>query len=174
LPYADRAFDAVLSTYALEHSVNPAQMLREMVRVVRPGGRIVLLGPTWDFPFWFPSSLQSKAGDFMWRCQFTLSRFAGQLAGVLFGRLPFLIVEEPDAFAFPFVIDSDAVYIAWSYEIIRLLCLSGCHLKFAEVDTRLLGSNPLVRLLKRLLRILPMYRYSGSTVLLVFERGEAV
>jgi len=37
LPFADRSFDAVLSTYALEHSVNPAQMLREMVRVVKPG-----------------------------------------------------------------------------------------------------------------------------------------
>src|SRR5208282_2896318 len=95
LPFADRSFDALLSTYALEHSVNPVQMLREMVRVVRPGGRIVLLGPTWDFPFWFPSSWQSKTGSLIWRCQFTLSRSAGQLAAVLFGCLPFLIVEEP-------------------------------------------------------------------------------
>lgn len=174
LPFADNAFDAVLSTYALEHAANPSTMLQEMVRVVRPGGRIVLLGPTWDFPFWFPNSLQSRAGSLIWRCQFTLSRFAGQLAGVLFGRLPFLIVEEPDAFVLPFVVDSDAVYIAWSYEIIRLLQRSGCHLEFAEVDDQLLGSNPLIRLFKRLLRILPMYRYAGSTVLLVFERGEAL
>src|SRR6266513_87936 len=174
LPFADRSFDAVLSTYALEHSVNPVQMLSEMIRVVCPGGRIVLLGPCWDFPFWFPNSLQSKTGSFIWRCQFTLSRLAGQFAAVLFDRLPFLIVEEPDAFAFPFVVDADAVYIAWSYEIIRLLNRSGCRLQCAEVDTQLLGSNPFVRLLKRVLMILPMYRYAGSTVLLVFDRGDAV
>jgi SAM-dependent methyltransferase len=174
LPSADRSFDAVLCTYALEHSVNPVQTLREIVRVVRSGGRIVLVGPTWDFPFWFPSSLQSKGGNLSWRCRFTLSRFVGQSAAVLFGRLPFLVLEEPDAFTFPFVIDSDAVYIAWSYEIIELLKRSGCRLIFGEVDTQLLGSNPFVRLLKRLLVLLPMYRHAGSTVLLVFERGCAI
>src|SRR5215475_4758892 len=71
LPFADASVDAVLSTYALEHSTDPIQMLSEMVRVVRPGGRIVLLGPAWDFPFWFPNSLSSKAKNRFWLLKYT-------------------------------------------------------------------------------------------------------
>jgi len=60
LPFGDESFDATISTFALEHCVNPVRMLHEMRRVVRPGGRIVLLRPSWDLPFWYPNSVQSK------------------------------------------------------------------------------------------------------------------
>ena len=59
LPFGDESFDATISTFALEHCVDPKQMLQEMRRVVRPGGRIVLLGPSWDLPFWYPNALRS-------------------------------------------------------------------------------------------------------------------
>lgn len=44
LPFAGESFDATISTFALEHCVNPVQMLQEMHRVVRPGGRIAATG----------------------------------------------------------------------------------------------------------------------------------
>jgi SAM-dependent methyltransferase len=170
LPFADSSFDVVYSTYALEHSVNPVQMLREMVRTVRPRGRIILLGPTWDFPFWFPNALRSKAGSFIWRCGYTLKRFTGQLGAALLGKLPFLIVQEPDAFALPFVHDSDAVYVVWSFEVVLQMERIGCRLVHWEVDSQLLGERPLVRAIKRLLMLLPLYSRAGSTALLVFEK----
>ena len=42
LELADASVDAVLSVYALRHFPNPRQALREMLRVVRPGGRAVV------------------------------------------------------------------------------------------------------------------------------------
>lgn len=38
LPFADAAFDAVLSTGLLEHFQNPVSVVAEMTRVLRPGG----------------------------------------------------------------------------------------------------------------------------------------
>lgn len=43
LPFADCAFDAVMSAHMLEHLSDPAQGLREMVRVLRPGAPLVLV-----------------------------------------------------------------------------------------------------------------------------------
>jgi hypothetical protein len=86
------------------------------------------------------------------------------------GDLPFLRVEEPDAFHGEFVYDADAVYVVWTYEVARHMELLGCRLVHGEVDDRMWGTNTIVRLLKRLLYLLPIYRYAGSTVLLVFER----
>jgi SAM-dependent methyltransferase len=42
LPYSDGQFEIVISRYSLHHFIDPASVLREMVRVLRPGGRIVL------------------------------------------------------------------------------------------------------------------------------------
>ncbi|MBZ5700733.1 MAG: class I SAM-dependent methyltransferase [Acidobacteriia bacterium] len=170
LPFADASFDAAISTFALEHAVRPVQMLQEMCRVVRPGGRVVLLGPSWDLPFWYPNALQSKVAKPGWRRSYTWKRVLGQLGGWLFGRLPFLIIEEPDALSLPFVYDADAVYVVWSYEVIRQMRRWGLRLVHGEVDDRMLGFSAPVRLLKRLLYLLPPYRFAGSTVLLVFER----
>lgn len=48
LPLADASFDACRVERTLQHLVEPARAAREMVRVVRPGGRVVALEPDWD------------------------------------------------------------------------------------------------------------------------------
>ncbi|GAA2499912.1 demethylmenaquinone methyltransferase [Streptomyces thermolineatus] len=50
LPFADDAFDAVTISFALRNVHDPDAALREMLRVTRPGGRIVVCEfshPTW-------------------------------------------------------------------------------------------------------------------------------
>lgn len=45
LPFADASFDAVGSFTVLEHVADPDAVLREMARVLKPGGRIVIACP---------------------------------------------------------------------------------------------------------------------------------
>ncbi|HEY1536785.1 MAG TPA: class I SAM-dependent methyltransferase [Polyangiaceae bacterium] len=45
LPFADGEFDTVLSVQTLEHTPEPQALLREMARVLRPGGVLLLTAP---------------------------------------------------------------------------------------------------------------------------------
>src|SRR5688572_13713504 len=45
LPFADGAFDAVVSLEGIEHLLSPARCLAEFCRILRPGGRLVLTTP---------------------------------------------------------------------------------------------------------------------------------
>ncbi|MGD8405162.1 MAG: methyltransferase domain-containing protein [Anaerolineales bacterium] len=51
LPLPSGTFDLILSHEVLEHVQDDAQAVREMVRVLRPGGRIVLFVPNRGYPF---------------------------------------------------------------------------------------------------------------------------
>jgi SAM-dependent methyltransferase len=51
LPLPSDAFDLVLSHEVLEHVQDDTLAVREMVRVLRPGGRIVLFVPNRGYPF---------------------------------------------------------------------------------------------------------------------------
>jgi SAM-dependent methyltransferase len=51
LPYPTSAFDAVLSHEVIEHVADDRQAAREMLRVLRPGGRVILFCPNRLYPF---------------------------------------------------------------------------------------------------------------------------
>ncbi|HNT74206.1 MAG TPA: class I SAM-dependent methyltransferase [Anaerolineae bacterium] len=50
LPFAKGAFDLVVASWVLEHLPRPAQTLREIARILRPGGRLVFLTPNARHP----------------------------------------------------------------------------------------------------------------------------
>ena len=56
LPFDDGEFDSALAERVLQHVEDPAAVLREMRRVIRPGGMVVLAEPDWG-------SLSVDAGD---------------------------------------------------------------------------------------------------------------
>ncbi len=55
LPFADASFDHVVCSEVLEHIPGDAQAMRELARVLKPGGTLVVTVPAADFPFgWDP------------------------------------------------------------------------------------------------------------------------
>lgn len=51
LPFAQDSFDLILSNEVLEHVQDDQQAVREIVRTLRPGGRLVLFCPNRGYPF---------------------------------------------------------------------------------------------------------------------------
>ncbi len=45
LPFSDKTFDAALNIVVLEHTKNPQQVICELSRTLRPGGRLLLVAP---------------------------------------------------------------------------------------------------------------------------------
>jgi SAM-dependent methyltransferase len=69
LPFVSEHFDMVISRSVVEHLDDPAQVFREFCRVVRPGGKIVIITPNkYDYvsliavitPYWLHRSLVSR------------------------------------------------------------------------------------------------------------------
>jgi arsenite methyltransferase len=52
LPYADADFDVVVSTQVYEYVQDIAGALSELARVLRPGGRALVLDTDWDSIVW--------------------------------------------------------------------------------------------------------------------------
>lgn len=48
LPFADGSFDLVLTSEVLEHILEPENMLLEICRVLKPGGRCIITTPNWQ------------------------------------------------------------------------------------------------------------------------------
>ena len=53
LPFVSDTFDGVRTDRVLQHTRDPAAVIREMTRVLRKGGRLVVFEPDWDsFGIW--------------------------------------------------------------------------------------------------------------------------
>lgn len=62
LPFADASFDVVISSECIEHTLDPAAALREISRVARPGGLIVVTTPNhlWHFAVTIAEALRLR------------------------------------------------------------------------------------------------------------------
>jgi SAM-dependent methyltransferase len=165
----DESFDVVIGTCALEHFFFPQMGLREMHRVARSRGRIILFGPCWDLPYWFPPSVKRRMSSWKSRLRYTTSRLTGQIWGWLSGRLPFHCVEEPEVLTESFKCDEDAVYVVWVYEVLAYMQKLGFRCTHLAIYDKFLGRNALIRSIKRLLYLLPIYKCGGA-FLALFEK----
>lgn len=77
LPFLAEQFDAVLCTQVLEHILDDVQALREMARVLRPGGRAVIAVPVLPPPV--TVELDTEKGGGHVRHGYTLSELCDKL-----------------------------------------------------------------------------------------------
>src|SRR5579859_2038451 len=54
-PYPDHSFDAVILSEILEHIEDDVRGLREVFRVLKPGGVVAITVPNANYPFWWDS-----------------------------------------------------------------------------------------------------------------------
>jgi ubiquinone/menaquinone biosynthesis C-methylase UbiE len=49
LPFARNSFDSIICTMSFHHYLDPQKAVREMARVLKPGGKVCIVDPTADF-----------------------------------------------------------------------------------------------------------------------------
>ena len=145
IPFGDVSFDLCFSLYVLEHFVYPERALTEMLRILKPGGRLVLVFPDFAASGRFPSQFfgfsVGKAADKIKHHQWLDalvsvydSRFnlpsALSKAATKFG--PFPVNLAPLCLYYPDVMaaDIDAVYIASKAEVHGWAVNYGCQVEY--------------------------------------------
>jgi demethylmenaquinone methyltransferase/2-methoxy-6-polyprenyl-1,4-benzoquinol methylase len=95
LPFRDSSFDALAFTYLLRYVPGPGQMLRELARVIRPGGRMVslefLVPPNRFWRFWwclYTRTLLPVAGGLGGRAWIDVGSFLGPSISEHYRRYP--------------------------------------------------------------------------------------
>lgn len=136
LPYDNEKFDLVFSTFVIEHSTNPSALLEECKRILKPGGKLLILCP--DFlgagrmssqrtGFSKGNSTQKlKAGKYL---DALVTLFDNRIrvpfhCFVLKLKMktpPFYINITPTVFEDEFTPDVDAVYVTYKKEMIEFL-----------------------------------------------------
>lgn len=144
IPYADGSFDIVLANTVLEHMPDPGTVMREMCRVTRPGGLVMVTGPNliaigpslaglfrcWSHrPLlelffrhqgmpWFPfgTTIPERLGILAGNC----CRWLRKLGS----RSPLFEFRRPDLCP-PFHADNDAIYLCNPLDVTRFLSEAG-------------------------------------------------
>lgn len=173
LPFADAHFDAVISTYAIEHFPDPRSALDEMVRVCRPGGRLALIAPAWEEPAAHPPSLRRHLRSTAFRRRYVVGRMLRYAWMILNPHAAFFrtypdIAIDPDAYDS----DDDAVYPVSVREVVNYLRRLGCkpvHVQTVVRTYRTPAWRHIVYNARTWILDLPPRRYFGTRLLACFE-----
>jgi SAM-dependent methyltransferase len=146
IPLSDGAVDVCFAFYVLEHTVYPERALREMLRVLRPGGTLLLAFPDFTVLGYLPSQLTGfspggarvkwRAGRW-WDALVTLvdsrlrqRRAMRKVAAGGYGGFP--VNARPICLTHPAIMwaDVDAVYVASKREVAAWFARQGFRVEF--------------------------------------------
>lgn len=148
LPFPNASFDLVAGYQMLEHVPAPEAALREMLRVVRPGGTISIVSPNllsvlsslrgitiyvWknrplrSILFRSPEMPRHPAGNTLPELVGSLFGNVARLAGKLMANRPHFSMREPDLRP-PFHSDNDACYLCNPVDLVKFFRSQGCRI----------------------------------------------
>ena len=154
LPYDDATFDAVVSYEFIEHVPDVPAVLREMARVARPGGRVLISSPNLCSPL-FPLAdllrlLRGGAGRPVFAPTLSSAlawffRNSAICAGKMLSRRARFLYREPDLSGEVIGGDADSVYLAHPLDLSRELARLGC-----KILAKASGNRPATRAVARI------------------------
>lgn len=162
LPFDEGSFDAVLSTWALEHLHDPGRVFAEVARVLRRGGLLLVVGSAWDLPYEMPPSLDARR-----RLEVAFRRLGRQLFDLTFRRHGFDMVRRPLVLEQGYVPDADAVHVVQGSFLVRYLEDLGFDIVARRRLPHSAESRGMRRLYRRLVGALPPWRFAWGSILLV-------
>lgn len=133
IPFSDASFDICFSLYVLEHLVYPERALMEMMRVVKPNGRLVLVFPDFVESGRFSSQKLGLSPVLTASDKLRKGKIIDALVSLYDSRIrlpralkethkslgAFLVNTQPICLSYPDVMgtDIDAIYIASKKEV---------------------------------------------------------
>lgn len=109
------SYDVVFSTFAWEHVTRPGAILKHLLALLGPRGRLFIACPRYDFPFYLSPSARRlpRAKRLLVACWLAWRR----ALTLLTGRAAFILHVEPAALHGPWFRDSDAVHWASLWDL---------------------------------------------------------
>jgi len=103
-------FDVIFSTFVLEHMSDPKHTLETLLKLLRPGGALLLFCPRYDFPFY----LSHSADHYGWFQRLRIAMYLcwRRLATVLTRRPAFIVHADPALLHMEWQMDRDAIHWA--------------------------------------------------------------
>jgi SAM-dependent methyltransferase len=168
LPFRDNSFDCVLSTYALEHFVFPEKSLREMWRVCRRGGRVLVISPAYDDPRFLPPS--TGHWNSLQRASLVLKQSLLQVGRhVRPHKYYFAQITQPRVLRGEYQPDFDAVHLVSAREVANLFRELGARFLFERKRTPRPAKSRRERLRNLLLRM-DIGAYAGLNLQVALEK----
>ncbi len=117
LPYADHTFDAVILSEILEHIENDVAGLREIFRVLKPGGVVAVTVPNANYPFWWDPI--NKTLEAVFRTHIS----AGPLAGIWANHVRLYTADQlrESVLAADFIVEEERAFTHYSFPFIHNL-----------------------------------------------------
>jgi len=171
LALPDASFDRALAHLVLHFVPTPERAIAEMVRVLKPGGRVILIAPAFEFPFGVPPSVGAeRASNPVWRLAYSLKRAWWDLTSWLSTEAQFYLIHDPSVLEEGYEEDNDLTQIISIRETRKFFLNQGLKevYRFSLAEKE---ENALKKGLKTLLTwLLPQYRYAGVHLFVAFQK----
>jgi SAM-dependent methyltransferase len=115
----DHQFDVIFSTFVWEHITNPRQVLSHLLKMLKPGGSLIMAAPRYDFPFYVSPSIRHYSR--LKQVLIGLRLWGRRIRVLLGGRPDFLIHTDPALLHLPWYRDADAIHMVSAFDLKRAL-----------------------------------------------------